>query len=354
MRNNKKIDIPIGTKFNKLTVIEESSQKPLQQNGTIKQGTAYKCLCDCDNTIIVNASYLISGTYKTCGCLKTGGHNVINLTGKRFGKLAVIKKVKPPMHLKSRGDTFWECLCDCGNKTIVRGYSLRNKTKSCGCLKILPPCFNLTGQRFGKLVVIKREGSAKQGSALWRCECDCGGETITQSTYLRNGATKSCGCLKKATGKNNAQWKGYGEIYSNYWTNLIRSAKRRNLQFEITQKIVWEKFIQQKGECALSGILLKHYPSRTKNKGPDSASLDRIDSTKGYIQGNIQWVSVEINKIKMELSNERFIKLCKQVARYQNEVEAFVTNKVTSLGIESLREQFPQIENEKGDTDGMD
>ena len=344
MRNNKKIDIPIGTRFNKLTVIEESVRKPLRKNGNIQRGTAYKCHCDCGNTVIINASYLIKNTYRSCGCLKPASQKIIDLTGKRFGKLLVIKRIKPPAHLKSKGDTFWKCLCGCGNITIVRGYSLRNKTKSCGCLKILPLRFNLTGQRFGKLVVIKREGNAKQGSALWKCECDCGGKTITQSTYLRNGTTKSCGCLKKTTGKNNAQWKGYGEIYSNYWTNLIRSAKRRNLQFEITQKMVWEKFIQQKGKCALSGILLKHYPSRTKNKGSDSASLDRIDSTKGYVQGNIRWVSTEINKIKMDLSNERFIKLCKQVVCYQNEVDGFITNKITSLGIGAMRDQFPQIE----------
>lgn len=56
---------------------------------------------------------------------------------------------------------------------------------------------DLTGQRFGRLVVVRREGSytSKNNTKVtWLCKCDCGGETIVQGTHLRSGYTKSCGC----------------------------------------------------------------------------------------------------------------------------------------------------------------
>ena len=52
---------------------------------------------------------------------------------------------------------------------------------------------DLTGQRFGKLVAIKR---VEGGSSRWLCQCDCGTEKVIYSTNLVNGVTKSCGCGK--------------------------------------------------------------------------------------------------------------------------------------------------------------
>lgn len=55
---------------------------------------------------------------------------------------------------------------------------------------------DLTGQRFGRLVVIKRSANSKNGKARWLCKCDCGNEAIVYSTHLKKGATQSCGCFK--------------------------------------------------------------------------------------------------------------------------------------------------------------
>ena len=55
----------------------------------------------------------------------------IDITGKKFGMLTVLRRLKE----KVKGHTVWECLCDCGNKTIVPAYRLTSgNTKSCGCL----------------------------------------------------------------------------------------------------------------------------------------------------------------------------------------------------------------------------
>lgn len=54
---------------------------------------------------------------------------------------------------------------------------------------------DLTGKRFGKLTVICRVENNKHGQPQWRCHCDCGKETIVVGQKLRKGITKSCGCL---------------------------------------------------------------------------------------------------------------------------------------------------------------
>lgn len=54
---------------------------------------------------------------------------------------------------------------------------------------------NLAGKRYGRLVVMRRSGTAKNGEATWLCKCDCGREVVIQGNNLRIGHTKSCGCL---------------------------------------------------------------------------------------------------------------------------------------------------------------
>lgn len=88
----------------------------------------------------------------------------------------------------------WRCRCDCGNETSVLTRDLRNgNTKSCGCMR--NDFEDLSGQRFGRLVAVERVGSAPGGYSMWRCECDCGGEVTVRSTSLSDGNTRSCGCL---------------------------------------------------------------------------------------------------------------------------------------------------------------
>lgn len=56
---------------------------------------------------------------------------------------------------------------------------------------------DLLGQRFGLLTVVARDGTDKRGHATWRCQCDCGDETVVRSSALIHGETNSCGCSKR-------------------------------------------------------------------------------------------------------------------------------------------------------------
>lgn len=62
---------------------------------------------------------------------------------------------------------------------------------------------DLKGQVFGKLTVISRAENNKANKAQWLCECECGNKKIIVGTQLRNGHTKSCGCLQKEKASEN-------------------------------------------------------------------------------------------------------------------------------------------------------
>lgn len=61
----------------------------------------------------------------------------------------------------------------------------------------MPKPIDLTGQKFGRFSVIERVQNNNDGHAMWKCICDCGNERIVMGKSLRNGHTKSCGCLNK-------------------------------------------------------------------------------------------------------------------------------------------------------------
>lgn len=114
--------------------------------------------------------------------------------GQRFGKLVVIKLIKKEMY----GNTLWECLCDCGSKIRVKSKNLSKRSrKSCGCSSHHTPIKNISGKRFGLLVAIKPTNNiTEEGSAIWECICDCGKISYPSNKYLQRGEVRSCGCLK--------------------------------------------------------------------------------------------------------------------------------------------------------------
>ena len=118
-----------------------------------------------------------------------------DITGQRFGNVTVIKRVKKPEYLKSKG-AYFLCKCDCGNEKIIMGKSLREgKTKTCGCH--IDKITDLSGQRFGRLTVVKIDNSIENrgNGAYWICRCDCGNFISVQASNLRKGNVNSCGCL---------------------------------------------------------------------------------------------------------------------------------------------------------------
>lgn len=114
----------------------------------------------------------------------------IDLTGKRFGKLLVVSQAESAPDQSAR----WNCLCDCGNTCIVRGRSLRqNKVTDCGCETVR--FYDLTGRRFGHLTAEQKMPPNGDGKTRWLCKCDCGNVCTALSLDLRKGKKTDCGCV---------------------------------------------------------------------------------------------------------------------------------------------------------------
>ncbi len=137
----------------------------------------------------------------------------IDLKMQRFGRLIVVN------FIGIKGNyARWECECDCGSHVSVSSKNLRTgKTKSCGCLKQEMDrekarrmrekrVLDLSNRVFGKLTVIKKTGTNRNRSIVWKCLCTCGNIHLVTTQLLMSGGVKSCGCLKY--GENNTSWKG--------------------------------------------------------------------------------------------------------------------------------------------------
>jgi len=105
---------------------------------------------------------------------------------------------------------------------------------------------------------------------------------------------------------NTGSWNGYKNISRTYWSLVLTHAKNKKIPVDIDMRYAWNLFEKQNGHCALSGL-----PLCWGYKSIQTASLDRIDSKKGYIFGNIQWLHKDINrKLKREMPEENLKKWC--------------------------------------------
>lgn len=160
--------------------------------------TIWECRCNCGNTILLDTRTLQRGTVTDCGCVSRTKPGQRDITGERFGKLVAVR----PTDQRSEGTVVWLCKCDCGGEVFASLHQLTaGFRKSCGCLSH-PPRKDYIGKRFGSLTVTEYAGK-QDGMHRWKCVCDCGRETIVGQTLLQTGKTKSCGCLQAQIYKTN-------------------------------------------------------------------------------------------------------------------------------------------------------
>lgn len=200
----KKIDLT-GQRFGKWTVLRSGENDKWG-------GRRWLCECDCGTVKEVADKSLKIGRSSSCGC-----SNKKDLSGRKFGKLKVIGLNDG----RKGGCQLWKAMCDCGKIIEVGTTSLLNgHTGSCGCSRIL----DLTGQRFGRLTVLKLSNRESENSRVfWECICECGTKKSISSSALRQGRTQSCGCLHseimRATG---------GENHPRYNPNLTNEERFLN------------------------------------------------------------------------------------------------------------------------------
>lgn len=183
-------------RFGKLRVLEYAGMLSDYQK-------VWLCQCDCGTTKVIRQQHLLSGHTTTCGCGKSQLNDYI---GKRFGHLTVISRAGDYICPKNHKHyVMYNCLCDCGNKTVAMTSNLKKgSTISCGCKR--PHAFvDLSGQRFGYLTVEKRVDDYvnPKGRKLIRylCKCDCGNEIYALANTLRSHDVCSCGCKVYSRGE---------------------------------------------------------------------------------------------------------------------------------------------------------
>lgn len=228
---------------------------------------------------------------------------LIDLTGKKFGRLLVLGRVKPPEHVKRKELPYWGCLCDCGVYKVILGDSLRNGGSiSCGCFQkenISKKNFiDLAGKRFGKLTVIKRVPKPEHiaGKEVhWLCKCDCGSESIVRRSSLTSGATSSCGCILRTKGGITAKDEnGNLDPQVELWYSAKRRAQDLSLPFSIEiEDIAIPDY------CPVLGIKLCRGDGHIAETSP---TLDRIIPELGYVPGNIAVISNRANRLKSDAS----------------------------------------------------
>lgn len=179
---------------------------------------------------------------------------------------------------------------------------------------------DFVGRVFGSLTVLSKSPRHPcQFGDKWVCQCSCGVTKTINSFNLDAGHTTSCGCRRKRCGSQHHHWKGIGELSGLSW-GRIQSASRirgRPIPFEITQRQAWDLFLSQARQCKLTGTTL----NLDVNRGEITASLDRIDSSKGYVLGNVQWVHKDINLMKWDLTQERFLYWATKIYQHQSKHE---------------------------------
>jgi hypothetical protein len=225
----------------------------------------------------------------------------------RFENLLVIDMLEE-FYVEPNGKMRRKALvqCDCGEQfKIVATYLFRAGQK-CATCRFNKNCIVQIGQVYDQLTLIAFTKDTRNRK-MAVCKCVCGNVVDRRPELLKTiNITNNCGC------QHRGRWKGIGDLSLTTMCRIKRNAQVRDLQFEVSIEYLWQLYQQQDAKCALTGLQIDF---GEKTTDPNDASLDRIDSNQGYVDGNLQWVHKDIQKMKMDLPQDRFIELCKLVSQ---------------------------------------
>jgi hypothetical protein len=162
----------------------------------------------------------------------------------------------------------------------------------------MPPCISLKGQRFGRLVVIKRYGS--DGHVIWKCRCDCGKSHNVRSNHLRLGLVQSCGCFNQE--KRSERAKNLPHLIKH---GMLLGARTNGVPPEyrawaLAKDRCYNKNCKDYKNYGARGIRMcsrwrNSFAEFFKDVGPkpsNSLSIDRWPDNDGnYEPGNVRWAT---------------------------------------------------------------
>ena len=157
----------------------------------------------------------------------------------------------------------------------------------------MPRLIDLTGQRFGRLVAIEKAPHVKGVPVYWTCRCDCGTVKDIAAVSLRNGSTRSCGCLQKETVSKIRKLHGdKGSRLYVVWHSMVERCRNSKKPF---YKYYGGRGIQVCEEWKVYSNFkewaFKNGYNQTAKHG--ECTLDRINNDGDYSPQNCRWVSMK-------------------------------------------------------------
>jgi cytidyltransferase-like protein len=168
---------------------------------------------------------------------------------------------------------------------------------------------DLSGQRFGRLVVQEDYEIRNRRRTFWQCLCDCGNQKWISRNSLQDG-TQSCGCLSKELKSLEPGQAACNKLFKRYKSD----AARRNYEFKLT----FEEFVTC---CKQNCYYCDNMPMKC-NKVSDNGDfvyngIDRIDPNQGYLIDNCVSCCARCNLAKGTMSKSEFLLLAKRVYRHR-------------------------------------
>lgn len=206
--------------------------------------------------------------------------------GDKFGVLEVVEDLGLDKNLGHH----WKLRCKCGNEICLMSREIWNKS-SCGCLRRTK---DLTGMKFNMLTVMgldHREGTDKRHyKYYWKCICDCGKETIVEGYAIKH-RQKSCGCIQKESVRNaNKKYDGNGSYDRLYKirTGMIQRCYNKN---SVAYKHYGGRGITICKEWLESFEVFKSWA--LSHGYTEKLSIDRIDNEGNYEPSNCRWATMK-------------------------------------------------------------